>query len=257
LLAKIAFQELSLLTIREPESSRNGWSSEKDPSGQAQKSETFVRHGSLTHRNMMKRLTHELSLEGQPGAFAASLMNSSADLVARARQGDQEAFRLIFERYSRPVISFIYDLVSDRGLAEELTQETFVRAFRSLHTLRQEAGLSTWLFGIAKNVARESLRVRLRESRRVDLDDKAVLDLSDREPVPVNQLLNKELNELIQRSLALLDDDKRLVFTLKVFQQCSYEEIADITGFSIPKLKTDLHRARTEMRRRISPYVRL
>ena len=203
----------------------------------------------------MKRLAHELSLEGQPGAFAASLMNSSADLVARACQGDQEAFRLIFERYSRPVISFIYDLVSDRGLAEELTQETFVRAFRGLHTLRQETKLSTWLFGIAKNVAREALRARVRDSRHVDLE--SVLDLSDQAPVPVNQLLSKELNELIQRSLALLDEDKRLVFTLKVFQQCSYEEIADITGFSIPKLKTDLHRARSEMRKRISPYVRL
>jgi RNA polymerase sigma-70 factor, ECF subfamily len=206
---------------------------------------------------MMKRLAQELSLEGQPGAFAASLMNSSAELVARACRGDQEAFRLIFERYSRPVISFIYDLVSDRSLAEELTQETFVRAFRSLGALRQETKLSTWLFGIAKNVARESLRARARASRHVDLEDKSVLDLSDRGPVPVNQLLNKELNELIQRSLALLDDDKRLVFTLRVFQQCSYEEIADITGFSIPKLKTDLHRARSEMRKRISSYVRL
>jgi len=205
---------------------------------------------------MMKRLSHELTLEGQPGAFAASLMNSSADLVARACRGEQEAFRLIFERYSRPVISFIYDLVSDRGLAEELTQETFVRAFRNLGTLRQETKLSTWLFGIAKNVARESLRARMRASRQVDLEDKSVLDLSDHSPVPVHQLLNKELNELIQRSLALLDDDKRLVFTLKVFQQCSYEEIADITGFSISKLKSDLHRARSEMRRRISPYVR-
>ncbi len=204
----------------------------------------------------MKRLSHELTLEGQPGAFAASLMNSSADLVARACRGEQEAFRLIFERYSRPVISFIYDLVSDRGLAEELTQETFVRAFRNLGALRQETKLSTWLFGIAKNVARESLRARMRASRQVDLEDKSVLDLSDRSPVPVHQLLNKELNELIQRSLALLDDDKRLVFTLKVFQQCSYEEIADITGFSISKLKSDLHRARSEMRRRISPYVR-
>jgi RNA polymerase sigma-70 factor (ECF subfamily) len=206
---------------------------------------------------MMKRLAHELSLEGQPGAFAASLMNSSADLVARASSGDQEAFRLIFERYSRPVISFIFDLVSDRSLADELTQETFVRAFRNLHALRQETKLSTWLFGIAKNVARESLRARARDSRRVELDDQAVLNLSDKGPVPVNQLLNKELNELIQRSLAMLDDDKRLVFTLKIFQQCSYEEIADITGFSISKLKTDLHRARSEMRRRISPYVRL
>jgi len=205
----------------------------------------------------MKRLAHELSPKGQPGAFAGSLMNSSADLVARASSGDQEAFRLIFERYSRPVISFVYDLVGDRDLAEELTQETFVRAFRGLGTLRQETKLSTWIFGIARNVARESLRARVRANRHVDLDDKSVLDLSDHNPVPVKQLLSKELNELIQFALAALDDDKRLVFTLKVFQQCSYEEIADITGFSIPKLKTDLHRARSEMRRRIGPYVRL
>src|SRR5215813_8780642 len=98
---------------------------------------------------MMKRLTvDELNLEGQPGVFAGTLMNSSADLVTRACQGDQEAFRLIFERYSRPVISFIYDLVSDRELAEELTQETFVRAFRAIRTMNPETKLSTWLLGI-------------------------------------------------------------------------------------------------------------
>ena len=153
----------------------------------------------------MKRLMQEISLEGQPGAFAGSLMNSSADLVSRACRGDQEAFRLIFERYSRPVISFIYDLVGDREVAEELTQETFVRAYRSLHTMREETKLSTWLFGIARNVARESLRARARSGYHVDMDDKQVLDLSDSAPVPVNQLLNKELNELIQRSLAALD----------------------------------------------------
>ena len=204
----------------------------------------------------MKRLA-EISLKGQPGAFAGSLMNSSADLVARACEGDQEAFRLIFERYSRPLISFVYDQVGNRELAEELTQETFVRAYRSLRTLREETKLSTWLFGIAKNVARESLRARVRDDRHVDLEDRLVLNLSDRGPVPVKQLLNKELNEVIQNSLALLDEDKRLVFTLKVFQQCSYEEIAEITGFSIPKLKTDLHRARTEMRKRVGPYLRV
>ena len=204
----------------------------------------------------MKRLTvDELSLEGQPGAFAGVLMNSSADLIARACQGDQEAFRLIFERYSRPVISFIYDLVSNRELAEELTQETFVRAYRNLRTMRAQTKLSTWLFGIAKNVSRESLRARAHADHHLDLEDKSVLDLRDRGLVPVDQLLGKELNELIQRSLAALDEDKRLVFTLKVFQQCSYEEIAEITGFSIAKLKTDLHRARSEMRRRIRPYV--
>lgn len=204
----------------------------------------------------MKRLmVNDLNLEAQPGAFAGTLMNSSADLVTRVCQGDSEAFRLIFERYSRPVISFIYDMVNDRPLAEELTQETFVRAFRGIHTMRAETKLSTWLFGIARNVGRESLRARSRTGNHVDLTDKAVMDLSDNKPVPVEGLLSKELNELIQRSLAELDEDKRLVFTLKVLHQCSYEEIAVITGFSLAKLKTDLHRARAEMRKRISPYA--
>jgi len=205
---------------------------------------------------MMKRLTvDELNLEGQPGAFAGTLMNSSADLVTRVCQGDSEAFRLIFERYSRPVISFIYDMVNDRGLAEDLTQETFVRAYRNLRTMRAETKLSTWLFGIARNVARESLRARERTNRQVDLSDKSVMELSDDKPVPVEGLLSKELNQVIRRSLSALDEDKRLVFTLKVLHQCSYEEIAAITGFSMAKLKTDLHRARAEMRKRISPYA--
>ena len=188
-------------------------------------------------------------------AIAATLMNNSADLVTRVCQGDAEAFRLIFERYSRPVISFIFDMVNDRALAEELTQETFVRAFRSIHTMRRETKLSTWLFGIARNVARESLRTRARANNHVDLADKSVMDLSDQKPVPVEGLLSKELNELIRRSLAALDEDKRLVFTLKVLHQCSYEEIATITGFSLAKLKTDLHRARAEMRKRIGAYA--
>ena len=204
----------------------------------------------------MKRLTvDELNLDAQPGTLAGTLMNSSADLVTRVCQGDAEAFRLIFERYSRPVISFIYDMISDRGLAEELTQETFVRAYRAMHTMRAETKLSTWLFGIARNVARESLRAKVRASSHVDLGDKSVMDLSDNKPVPVEGLLSKELNDLIRRSLAELDEDKRLVFTLKVLHQCSYEEIATITGFSMAKLKTDLHRARAEMRKRISPYA--
>ena len=204
----------------------------------------------------MKRLTvDELNLEGQPGAFAGTLMNSSADLVTRVCQGDSEAFRLIFERYSRPVISFIFDMVNDRALAEELTQETFVRAYRAMRTMRAETKLSTWLFGIARNVARESLRARARTGNHVDLSDKSVVDLSDNTPAPVEGLLSKELNAIIHRSLEALDEDKRLVFTLKVFHQCSYEEIACITGFSLAKLKTDLHRARAEMRKRISPYA--
>lgn len=205
---------------------------------------------------MMKQTTMGvIEITGQPDACRGTLMNSAEDLVERARRGDEEAFRLIFERYGRPVISFIYDMVGERGLAEELTQETFVRAYRSLNAFRDEARISTWLFGIAKNVAREALRARHKENSKVGITDQIVINLPDGQPAPDCQLLDKELNGVIREALKTLDEDKRLVFTLKVFQQRSYEEIAEITGFSPAKLKTDLHRARMEMRRLVSPYM--
>ena len=193
-----------------------------------------------------------MRLTGRSGAGAR--VATAQDLLSQARGGDGDAFRLIFERYSRPIISFIYDMVGRRELAEELAQETFVRAHRNLHAIRDETKLSTWLFGIAKNVARESLRSRRRDEARVDIDEDRVVELSDGSPLPDRQLLNKELDSVVQDALATLDEDK-LVFALKVLQQRSYEEIAVITGSSIPKLKTDLHRAKAEMRRRIRPYL--
>lgn len=206
---------------------------------------------------MMKRLAMgTMSLElGQPGAHTGALMNSTEELVARVRAGDEEAFRLIFDRYSRPILSFIFDMVGNRDLAEDLAQETFVRAFRLLDGLRDETKLSTWLFSIARNVARESLRSRRRDAGNVEIDGEEAFELHDHGPTPAGQLLDKELSGVIQTALMRLDEEKRMVFTLKVLQQRSYEEIAEITGFSVGKLKTDLHRARAEMRRRIGPYV--
>jgi RNA polymerase sigma-70 factor (ECF subfamily) len=200
-------------------------------------------------------MTEAAILVGQPSGRAGALMDSSENIASRARRGDEDAFRLIFERYSRPIISFIYDMVGKRDLAEELAQETFVRAYKNLSGLRDETKLSTWLFGIAKNVAREQLRSRHRDDNKLAIDEEGVIELRDEQIPPDGQLLNKELSGVIQSALGSLDEDKRLVFTLKVFQQRSYEEIAEITGFSVPKLKTDLHRARAEMRRRIRPYL--
>ena len=206
---------------------------------------------------MNERLAvNTMSLElGQPGAHAGALMNSTQELVARVRSGDEEAFRLIFDRYSRPVLSFIYDMVGDRSLAEDLAQETFVRAFRGLDSLREESKLSTWLFAIAKNCAREQLRTRRRDESNVEIDAEPAFELHDHARTPSGALLDKELSGVITAALQKLDEDKRTVFTLKVLQQRSYEEIAEITGFSVGKLKTDLHRARAEMRKRIGPYL--
>lgn len=185
-------------------------------------------------------------------------MDVSGDLIARARRGDEEAFRLIFERWARPVAGFILCMVHGRDAADELAQETFLRAYRNLGRLRDDSKLSTWLFGIARRVALEHLRARRRETSPAEPvgDARRHARAAEGEAdSPAALLLDKELGRMVGDALAALDEDKRTVFALKVYQQRSYEEIAEITGFTPAKVRNDLHRARAEMRRRLAPYM--
>jgi len=184
-----------------------------------------------------------------------NLMNDSDDLIVRARSGDDEAFGVIFEHHSRFIYKFIYAMIGDRSAAEELTQETFLAAYKSIHGLRGEAQLRTWLCGIAKNVVYKSLRSRRKEGTNSGEEIESLGAADDKNLPPDREFLSRELNHLIHSALARLDADKRLVFTLKELQHLTYKEISDITGAAIPKLKTDLHRAKLEMRRALSPYL--
>lgn len=205
---------------------------------------------------MLEPLALEMTeLKRRSSSHTGTLMNSSEDLIARARSGEHEAFRLIFERYAKPILGFINDMVGDREVAEELTQETFVRAFKNLDKLRDDSKLATWLFGIGKNVARESFRFRVREIPCSDQKNAALENENIKQISPAEELFGKEVNTAIRRALKALDPDRRLVFILKVYQQYRYEEISEITGFSVSKVKTDLHRARVELRRRLRPFM--
>ncbi|HZS44083.1 MAG TPA: sigma-70 family RNA polymerase sigma factor [Blastocatellia bacterium] len=176
-------------------------------------------------------------------------------IVARACAGDEAAFHAIFNRYSKPVLSFIYHLLSDRSRAEELMQETFVRAYRNLGTMRADTQLSTWLFGIARNVVREAVKEKYKEQRKVSLDEPVSQGLEDAQPLQDERLITSELQAAIQKALSGLTEDYRIVFVLKVLKEKSYEEISAITGASVGKLKTDLHRARLEMKKKLQPYL--
>jgi RNA polymerase sigma-70 factor (ECF subfamily) len=205
---------------------------------------------------MIERLAlNAIQVNRRRGSHTGALMNGSEDLIARARAGDQEAFRLLFVRFSRPVFQFIYQLVSQRDLADELTQETFVRAYRNLKQLRDDSRFSTWLFGIGHNVAREFLRSKRRHVESLSEENNPREDA--RSTSPVEGVLEKELNLAIEKALQELDEERRAIFVLKVFQQRSYEEIVEITGFSLAKIKTELHRARLKLRQRLRCYVEM
>jgi len=187
----------------------------------------------------------------------AGLLNEEivSDVLARARAGDPDAFHAVFDRFAKPVLSFTYSLIGNRAVAEELTQETFVRVHRRLASLHSDAQLSTWIFGIARNVVRESYRKKYRRQQRVVLEEGESVDLEDSASRPDERLIAEELQRTIRSALARLPADHRLVFVLKVINRMNYREIASITGSSVGKLKTDLHRARLEMRQRLLPYV--
>lgn len=189
-------------------------------------------------------------------AFVESLRSKTKSLIELARLGDEEAFRLIFEQHHRVIQRFVYGMVGNLALAEELTQETFLTAYRSIGSFLEERELSPWLFGIAKNITRRWIRSNRGEFFNVALDEQNVLEVKDNiNRSPDNVLLDGELNDKLHAALQALDEDKRMVFVLKIQRQLSYEDISQITGSTIPKLKTDLHRARIELRRLMSPYL--
>ena len=189
------------------------------------------------------------------GSEIKDLADEANELIVRARKGDNGAFSVIFEQHSRFIYKFIYAMLGEGNAAEELTQETFLAAYKNIRGLRGDAQLRTWLCGIAKNVVYKSLRVRRKEGINSGEQVESLDTQDDKILPPDEEFLSQELNHLIRGALARLDEDKRLVFTLKELQHLSYKEISDITGSAIPKLKTDLHRAKIEMRRSLSPYL--
>ena len=198
----------------------------------------------------------DLSLLYQERAEIKNLTGETDELIRRAQAGDDAAFGAIFEHHSRFVYKFIYSMLGDRsGRAEELTQETFLAAYKNIRSLRGEAGLRTWLCAIAKNLVYKFLRSRGKEGLNGGEEAASLRVADDKNVLPDREFLSKELNGVIRAALARLDEDKRLVFVLKELQHLSYKEISEITGASVPKLKTDLHRAKIEMRRALRPYL--
>jgi len=134
-------------------------------------------------------------------------------------------------------------------------QETISRAFSLLHNLRDETKFSTWLFGIARNVALENCRRRFSDSGQVGLDHRQVTALSAAKADPEADAIKQQLYQAINRGLSSLDEDLRTVLALRVFAEKKYQEIAEITGWSLPKVKIEIHRARIRMRKTIEPHL--
>ena len=174
-------------------------------------------------------------------------------LVARARGGDANAFRTIFDRHATAVRRFLRDQLGDEAAADEATQETFVRAHLRLSSLRDGEKLLPWLLGIARNVALESLRARRRQAPQ-DVSQ-LMQDQIDSLPTPEATMLGREAEAALARALAALSEERRAALVLRLDHDLGYDDIAAVMGWPLAKVKNEIHRARLELRARLVEYT--
>jgi RNA polymerase sigma-70 factor (ECF subfamily) len=165
-------------------------------------------------------------------------------LVNRAREHEPAAFRAIFDRFAPGVHRLLCDLLRDDAAADEATQETFVRAFHRIDSIRDERRLVPWLLAIARNVAFEQLRAR---GRSPFVPEEPHTEWATHS-TPEESLQGQEAQRAVDSALALLAPGRRAALLLRVDQCLPYEEIAEVMGWSLAKVKVEIHRARRQLR---------
>lgn len=185
-------------------------------------------------------------------------METDAQLVASALAGSQEAFRELVVRFERPVYSLIVRMVQDPAMAEDLAQEAFVKAYRSLRTYDASRKLSSWLFKIAHNTAIDYLRKSVPETVpfAAGPDEEGhrglAAVLSDSSENPAAAAERRDMARFLERAIARLRPEYREAIVLFYIQGISYLEICELTGLPLGTVKTNLHRARKELAREMA-----
>lgn len=216
------------------------------------KNETWTRFASLANMRIVSAVSPDAFRFGMedPSPRDSEARAVERALVNRARAGDQKAFRLIFDRHAPAVRRFLHDLLRDGEAADEATQEVFVRAHGRLSSLRDDDKLQPWLFGIARHVFHETLRSRRARALAPPLDAQI-----DQRPTPEGALMGREADRLLAEALALLPEERRAALLLRIDHGLDYEEIRVVMGWSMAKVKNEIHRARLELRSRLEKYV--
>jgi RNA polymerase sigma-70 factor, ECF subfamily len=179
------------------------------------------------------------------------------EVVLRARSGQESAYRELIRRYERPVFALLFRMVRDRELAEDLAQETFVKALNAIDSYRPEFKFSSWIFKIANNAAIDHLRRRELDTLSLDGSPHAetpeamqatALQIGARQETPLDTVEAKELGSAIEAAIGSLRPEYRSCILLRHVEGRAYEEIAEMLNLPLGTVKTYIHRARNELR---------
>jgi RNA polymerase sigma-70 factor (ECF subfamily) len=171
-----------------------------------------------------------------------------------ARSGDLEReFAVLFEEYSAPIYNYVLRMVGDHDRAADITQDTFIKAYRKLDTVTEATSTRSWLYRIATNTAIDDMRRRRMLVRATDGEDQpAFANEPDRGPGPEAQVMAGTLDERVQRAILSLRPNHRQCLLLSDLEDMAPQQIGEVMGISYAAVRTLLCRARGEMRRALA-----
>jgi RNA polymerase sigma-70 factor (ECF subfamily) len=184
--------------------------------------------------------------------------HTDATAVALARDGDSDAFRGLVDRHSRAVYRLAHRMTGNPQDAEDVVQETFLKAYRQLSRFESRANFSTWLHRIAVNCSIDLIRGRKHQEAGHDAPDLEALDSADDQrvdPSPERLMLSTEVQEKVNRAMEGLTHMERAAFVLRHFEGQSIEEISHALGLKANAAKHSIFRAVRKMRLALEPFV--
>ena len=190
-------------------------------------------------------------------------MNDS-ELVSRIIANDEQAFRLLVERYQTMVINTCFGFIHDQEDAQDIAQDVFIEVLHSVNKFRNEAKISTWLYRIAVNKSLNYIRSRnkfrwFRKTGEIysnnDPVDPQITEVTDND-TPVSIIENKERSETLHAAVNALPENQKIAFVLNKFEELSYKEIADVMNISLSAVESLIFRARKSLQKKLINYYK-
>lgn len=173
------------------------------------------------------------------------------EIIRSVLDGNTAAFETLVREYEKPVYNLALRMTGSVEDAQDMTQETFIKAFRNLGSFRADSRFSAWIYRIASNVCLDFLRARSRRSALSltvgDEDDGEELDICDGGASVEDEIMNRFTREAVQRGLELLPEEQRQVLLLREINGLGYEEIAQAMSLELGTVKSRIFRARKKL----------
>jgi RNA polymerase sigma-70 factor (ECF subfamily) len=223
--------------------------------------ETDVSSAALDRGMLMAAATPQPP-SGLSSALAGAEGLSDAEIMLRAKAGDQAAFDYLVQKYRRPMVSFMYRMARNSAAAEDLAQEVFLRVYRSRESYEASAKFTTWLYRIATNLAVNHARDTRHERPEVqvsidepDEESGTTLEVPDRTLNAEQSMVVRERMMAIRRRVEALPEQQKLAVIMHKYQQMDYKQIAEVLKKSESATKSLLFRAYETLREQLKEFV--